>query len=107
MTWDVRASALLVRGAVYTGVVRDISVWDAVVHSRRAADTVSFPLNKADLRLKNLSEDTEKFKVNIIFVSVVLLSLTFLSLRQVSSNKWPPCWPGPLASPSRARGSVR
>ena len=107
VTLDDVAAARVVRGAGYTGVVRDISVWDAVVHSRRAADTVSFPLNKADLRLKNLSEDTEKFKVNIICVSVVLLSLTFLSPRQVSSSKWPPCWPGPPVSPSRARGSVR
>ena len=60
---DDVAAARVAREAGYTGVVRDISVWDAVVHSRRAADTLTFPLNKADLRLKNLSEDTEKFKV--------------------------------------------
>ena len=107
VTLDDVAAARVVRGAGYTGVVRDISVWDAVVHSRRAADTVSFPLNKADLRLKNLSEDTEKFKVDIVCVAYLFLSLTFLSPRQVSSSKWPPCWPGPPASPSRARGSVR
>ena len=70
VTLDDVAAARVVRGAGYTGVVRDISVWDAVVHSRRAADTVSFPLNKADLRLKNLSEDTEKFKVNIVCLYV-------------------------------------
>ena len=35
----------LVRTAVF-------SVWDAVVHSRRAADQVTFPLIKPDLKLK-------------------------------------------------------
>ena len=111
VTLDDVAAARVVRGAGYTGVVRDISVWDAVVHSRRAADTVSFPLNKADLRLKNLSEDTEKFKVKIIcvispFLSIITKIFPF-SLRPVLSSRWPPCWPGPPASPSRARGSAR
>ena len=30
----------VVRAAGYTGVKKEISVWDAVVHSRRAADQV-------------------------------------------------------------------
>ena len=55
-------AARVSRSAGYHGVVKDVSVWDAVVHSRRAADTLSFPLNKADLRLKSLSQDGERFK---------------------------------------------
>ena len=55
-------AAKVARGAGYCGAVKDVSVWDAVVHSRRAADTLSFPLNKADLRLKSLSQDGERFK---------------------------------------------
>ena len=55
-------AARVARSAGYHGVVKDVSVWDAVVHSRRAADTLSFPLNKADLRLKSLSQDGERFK---------------------------------------------
>jgi len=50
------------RLAGYTGVKKDISVWDAVVHSRRAADQVTFPLNKPDLKLKSVGEDKERFK---------------------------------------------
>ena len=80
VTLDDVAAARVVRGAGYTGVVRDISVWDAVVHSRRAADTVSFPLNKADLRLKNLSEDTEKFKVKTVCVILLFSQFNNLTL---------------------------
>ena len=50
------------RLAGYTGVKKDISVWDAVVHSRRAADQVTFPLNKPDLKLKSVGEDKDRFK---------------------------------------------
>ena len=59
---DDVTKAKVIREAGYSGVKKDISVWDAVVHSRRSADTLSFPLNKVDLRIKNLSEDTSKFK---------------------------------------------
>ena len=52
----------VVRQAGYSAVRRDVSQWDAVVHSRRAADTVTFPLNKPDLKLKSISEDRERFK---------------------------------------------
>ena len=55
-------AARVARSAGYCGVVRDVAVWDAVVHSRRAADTLSFPLKKTDLRLKSLSQDSERFK---------------------------------------------
>ena len=37
---DDAAAARVTREAGYTRVSRDISVWDAVVHSRRAADTL-------------------------------------------------------------------
>ena len=50
------------RLAGYTGVRKEISVWDAVVHSRRAADQVTFPLKKPDLKLKSVGEDKERFK---------------------------------------------
>jgi len=40
----------------YTKAKRDVAVWDAVVHSRRAADTVSFPLVKPDLRLQTAEQ---------------------------------------------------
>merc|ERR1719341_20759 len=46
----------IVRAAGYTGAKKEISVWDAVVHSRRAADQVTFPLLKPDLKLKGASE---------------------------------------------------
>ncbi len=31
-------------------------MWDAVVHSRRAADTLHFPLNRPDMRLETAAE---------------------------------------------------
>ena len=34
----------VVRAAGYTGVKKEISVWDAVVHSRRAADQATLNL---------------------------------------------------------------
>ena len=55
-------AAKVARVAGYTGVVKEVAVWDAVVHSRRAADTLSFPLNRPDLRLKSVSQDSERFK---------------------------------------------
>merc|ERR1719370_361179 len=51
----------VVRAAGYTGVKKEISVWDAVVHSRRAADQVTFPLLKPDLKLKGASEMKSRF----------------------------------------------
>ena len=35
---------------------------DVVVHSRRATDQVTFPLNEPDLKLKSIGEDKEMFK---------------------------------------------
>ena len=39
----------VVRAAGYTGAKKEISVWDAVVHSRRAADQVASFIGK-DMR---------------------------------------------------------
>merc|ERR1712142_183757 len=36
--------------------------WDAAVHSRRAATTVSFPLQKADMSQKSAKDQTLNFK---------------------------------------------
>lgn len=44
------------RGAGYTRVRQEVGVWDAVVHSRRAADTLHFPLNRPDMRLETAAE---------------------------------------------------
>jgi len=52
------------RAAGYVGVKKEISVWDAVVHSRRAADQVSYPLNKPDLKLKGPSEVKNRFSAS-------------------------------------------
>lgn len=44
------------RGATYRKVKEDVKPWDTVIHSRRAAQVVSFPLEKPDLKLKSLSQ---------------------------------------------------
>ena len=44
------AAERVTRAAGYTRVSKDIAIWDSVVHSRRAADTLSFPLKNTDLR---------------------------------------------------------
>ena len=36
--------------------------WDAAVHSRRAATTISFPLQKADMSLKTSKDQSRNFK---------------------------------------------
>jgi len=54
----------IVRAAGYTGAKKEISVWDAVVHSRRAADQVTFPLIKPDLKLKGASEMKSRFSAS-------------------------------------------
>merc|ERR1719341_2837896 len=54
----------VVRAAGYTGAKKEISVWDAVVHSRRAADQVTFPLLKPDLKLKGASEMKTRFSAS-------------------------------------------
>ena len=36
--------------------------WDAAVHSRRAASSVSYPLQKADMSLKTADDSSQNFK---------------------------------------------
>ena len=35
--------------------------WDAAVHSRRAASTISYPLQKADMSLKSADDQRQTF----------------------------------------------
>jgi len=44
------------REATYRKVKEDVRPWDTVIHSRRAAQVVSFPLEKPDLQLKSVSQ---------------------------------------------------
>ena len=44
------------RTAVYEKVSKEVAQWDAVIHSRRAAPTVTFPLEKPDLKLKSIAQ---------------------------------------------------
>ncbi len=44
------------RSATYKKVKEDVKPWDTVIHSRRAAQVVSFPLEKPDLKLKSVSQ---------------------------------------------------
>ena len=36
--------------------------WDAAVHSRRAASSISYPLQKADMSLKTSDDQSQNFK---------------------------------------------
>ena len=44
------------RSATYKKVSKDVGQWDAVIHSRRAAEVVTFPLEKPDLKLKSIAD---------------------------------------------------
>ena len=44
------------RSAIYKKVSKDVGQWDAVIHSRRAAEVVTFPLEKPDLKLKTIAD---------------------------------------------------
>ena len=44
------------RTAVYKKVSKEVAQWDAVIHSRRAAEVVTFPLERADLKLKSIAQ---------------------------------------------------
>ena len=44
------------RSAVYKKVSKEVAQWDAVIHSRRAAEVVTFPLEKPDLKLKSIAQ---------------------------------------------------
>ena len=44
------------RAAVYKKVSKEVAQWDAVIHSRRAAPTVTYPLEKPELKLKSIAQ---------------------------------------------------
>jgi hypothetical protein len=44
------------RAAVYKKVSKEVAQWDAVIHSRRAATTVTYPLEKPELKLKSIAQ---------------------------------------------------
>lgn len=76
-----------------TQVKKDISVWDAVVHSRRVADQVTFPLNKPDLKLKSVGEDKDRFKAETpleqqVAALLKLLLRTVNNLARWSRKAW-------------------
>ncbi len=50
------------RSALYERTKEDVGVWDAVVHSSRAADTKKFPLAKPDLRLATARDYSVGFR---------------------------------------------
>jgi len=47
------------RTAVYQKVNQEVAQWDAVIHSRRAAEVVTYPLEKPDLKLKSIAQHSE------------------------------------------------
>ena len=65
------AAERVARSAQYARAKQDVALWDAVVHSGRAAETKKFPLVKADLRLATAKEYSGKFQV------MLFLSLTY------------------------------
>ena len=50
------------RSALYERAKEDVRVWDAVVHSSRAAEIKKFPLVKPDLRLATSAEHSVGFR---------------------------------------------
>ena len=54
--------AKLNRSATREKFSEQMNKWDAAVHSRRAATTVSFPLQKADMSLKTSKDQSRNFK---------------------------------------------
>ena len=47
------------RTAVYKKVGGEVAQWDAVSHSRRAAEVVTFPLEKPDMKLKSVAQHSQ------------------------------------------------
>ena len=54
--------AKISRSATHKVFTKQMSKWDAAVHSRRAAESVSFPLQKPDMGLKSAKDQTVNFK---------------------------------------------
>ena len=68
-------------------------MWDAVVHSRRAADTVSFPLVKPDLRLQTAEQIVKTrftpetpLEQQVWIVYLILVSLTVCIVELLESR---------------------
>ena len=55
-------SAKLNRSATREKFSEQMNKWDAAVHSRRAASSVSYPLQKADMSLKTANDQSQNFK---------------------------------------------
>ena len=51
------------RSALYQRVQEEVRSWDPVVHARRSAQQVKFPLEKADMRLTTSKQNSASFKV--------------------------------------------
>jgi len=50
------AAERVTREAGYSRVREDVNIWDAVVHNRRAAENVTFPLENPDLKLQSADQ---------------------------------------------------
>ena len=50
------------RSATRTKFSEQMNKWDAAVHSRRAASSISYPLQKADMSLKTSDDQSQNFK---------------------------------------------
>ena len=49
------------RSATRKKFSEQMNKWDAAVHSRRAASTISYPLQKADMSLKSADDQRQTF----------------------------------------------
>ena len=54
--------AKLNRSATRKQFSEQMNKWDAAVHSRRAAASISYPLQKADMSLKTAKDQSRNFK---------------------------------------------
>ena len=50
------------RSATRKKFSEQMNKWDAAVHSRRAASSISYPLQKADMSLKTADDQSQNFK---------------------------------------------
>ena len=66
------AGERVARAAIYSRVKEDVSQWDAVVHSRRAAETVSYPQRNDAMRLPTAKEAASAFKVKFRVMSTMI-----------------------------------
>ena len=73
------AAERVTRAAGYAGAKKEVSVWDAVVHSRRAADQVTFPLLKPDLKLQGASQIKTRFAASTPLEQQVVETLLYFT----------------------------